>query len=64
MPSLRKDKQTETDKQTGRENETERQTERQTEREGEREKQVDKKKHGWLIGSILWLVASMASCFY
>ena len=28
-------------------------------REREREKQTERKKHGWLIGSMLWLVASI-----
>ena len=52
MASLRKVKTTETGKQTDRQKETDRQTEK-----------TGRKKDGWLIGSILWLFASLVALF-
>ena len=52
MPSLRKDKQTETEKQTGKEKETDRQKDKQK----DKNRQTGRKMVGWLIQFYGWLL--------
>ena len=53
MPSSKKRQKTETDKQTN----SEKEADRQTDKQGNKNRQKRRKMVGWLVRSILWLVA-------
>lgn len=58
MTGFRKDKQTEADKQAGTEKFTGRQTDKERGKHNQSGNMI-----GWLVGSVLQLLASMGGCF-